>query len=154
MDTAHRKIELQSPADLNYLRANATRAAHAKLDLHFPPSAAPESGDDAMKMRVQELVDQVCRNCYTLPTGSQDVGTRGRKNARTQEREDARTQATNPPPSVHRINLRGRPTKPQHKRSRGHGPDRRTRTLGLHKRRTRTLRHEARCTPQIGSSTD
>lgn len=59
MDTAHRRIELQAPADLTYLKNNATKAARAKLDLHFPPSAAPESGDDAMKKRVEELVDQV-----------------------------------------------------------------------------------------------
>ena len=60
MDTTHRKIELQSPADLNFLKANATRAAREKIDLHFPPSAAPTTGDDAMKKRVEELVDQVC----------------------------------------------------------------------------------------------
>lgn len=65
MDTAHRKIELQSPADLNYLIANANHAARAKIDLHFPPSAAPESGDDAMKKRVEELVDQVLSNPTT-----------------------------------------------------------------------------------------
>lgn len=67
MDTAHRKIELQSPADLNYLIANANHAARAKIDLHFPPSAAPESGDDAMKKRVEELVDQVFTKPHPSP---------------------------------------------------------------------------------------
>lgn len=61
METAHRRIELQSPADLTYLVNNATRAARAKIDLHFPPSAAPETGDDDMRKRVEVLVDQVWR---------------------------------------------------------------------------------------------
>lgn len=78
MDTAHRRIELQAPADLAYLMNNATRAARAKLDLHFPPSAAPESGDDAMKKRVEELVDQVSFElslpiCASLPVHPQNL---------------------------------------------------------------------------------
>lgn len=36
----HRKVELQSPLDLAYLQGNLARSAHAKLDLHFPPSAS------------------------------------------------------------------------------------------------------------------
>ncbi|KAI9788100.1 MAG: hypothetical protein M1816_007232 [Peltula sp. TS41687] len=35
--SAHRKIALQSPADLRYLINNVTVAAQAKLDTHFPP---------------------------------------------------------------------------------------------------------------------
>ncbi|GAB7346607.1 hypothetical protein MBLNU459_g1748t3 [Dothideomycetes sp. NU459] len=65
MDSAHRKIELQAPADLTYLVNNATRAARAKLDLHFPPSAAPETGDDAMKKRVEELVDSYIQATFS-----------------------------------------------------------------------------------------
>ncbi|KAI9822119.1 MAG: hypothetical protein M1832_003121 [Thelocarpon impressellum] len=54
---AHRKIELQSPADLQYLHANAVRAALAKLDLHFPPAAAPPDGqEDALRRGVEEHV--------------------------------------------------------------------------------------------------
>ena len=34
--THHRKIELQSPADLTYLQSNLSRTAQDKLDLHFP----------------------------------------------------------------------------------------------------------------------
>lgn len=58
METAHRRIELQSPADLHYLYANATQSATQKLDLHFPPSAAPRDGEDAddMRRRVEALV--------------------------------------------------------------------------------------------------
>ncbi|KZF21913.1 hypothetical protein L228DRAFT_262024 [Xylona heveae TC161] len=55
---AHRKIELQSPADMLYLVANARTAAREKLDLHFPPAAAPPTGEpDALRSRVEELVD-------------------------------------------------------------------------------------------------
>ncbi len=39
-DLHHRKIELQSPADLIYLQTNLIASARQKLDLHFPPSAA------------------------------------------------------------------------------------------------------------------
>lgn len=56
MDTTHRKIELQSPLDLLYLQSNASALLRSKLDLHFPPSAAPPSAsDDILKSRVEEL---------------------------------------------------------------------------------------------------
>ena len=54
-----RKIELQSPADLAYLQAVTQRAARQKIDVAFPPSAAPTNGeDDGMRRRVEELVSQ------------------------------------------------------------------------------------------------
>ena len=57
METTHRKIELQSPLDLLYLHSNASSLLQSKLDLHFPPSAAPASAaDDILKSRVEELV--------------------------------------------------------------------------------------------------
>ncbi|KAI4728222.1 hypothetical protein E4T49_03888 [Aureobasidium sp. EXF-10728] len=57
METTHRKIELQSPLDLTYLHNNAILCAREKLDLHFPPSAAPASAsDDTLKSRVEDLV--------------------------------------------------------------------------------------------------
>lgn len=52
----HRKIELQSTADLAYLYTNTLNLSHQKLDLHFPPSANNDS-DDPMKARVRHLVD-------------------------------------------------------------------------------------------------
>jgi kinetochor protein Mis14/NSL1 len=56
METTHRKIELQSPLDLLYLHSNASSLLRSKLDLHFPPSAAPASAsDDVLKQRVEEL---------------------------------------------------------------------------------------------------
>lgn len=36
LNTLHRKIDLQSPADLHYLQRNLARAARERLDLHFP----------------------------------------------------------------------------------------------------------------------
>lgn len=58
----HRKIELQSPADLSYLYTNTLAVSRQKLDLHFPPSANNDSNNDPdpMKERVRELVDEVC----------------------------------------------------------------------------------------------
>jgi Kinetochore protein Mis14 like len=61
----HRKIELQSPLDLIYLRRNIASAARQKLDLQFPPDAktAARTGDgeekeDPMRARVAALVNQ------------------------------------------------------------------------------------------------
>jgi len=45
MDTTHRKIELQSPADLAYLVNNASRCARERIDIHFPPSANSDHGN-------------------------------------------------------------------------------------------------------------
>src|SRR5262249_23050623 len=53
----HRKIELQSVADLSYLYANAVALSRQKLDLHFPLSATNGSQKpDPMKERVKVLV--------------------------------------------------------------------------------------------------
>ena len=38
-NTHHRRIELQSPLDLNFLQNNLYTSSQQKLDLHFPPSA-------------------------------------------------------------------------------------------------------------------
>jgi len=62
--SAHRKIELQSPADLAYLIANVSRAARAKIDTHLPPDAAPESGEDALRQRVESLVEEYIRRTF------------------------------------------------------------------------------------------
>lgn len=62
----HRRIELQSPADLTYLMNNVARAARAKIDLHLPLEAALREGEmgvDEMRrtveMEVQKWVDGV-----------------------------------------------------------------------------------------------
>ncbi|KAI9843085.1 MAG: hypothetical protein M1837_006630 [Sclerophora amabilis] len=75
MDTApivsHRKIELQSPDDLRYLLDNASRAARTKIDLNFPPSAAPPDGEeDGLRRRVEELVLEYVQSTFTLAAQS------------------------------------------------------------------------------------
>ncbi|KAG9549154.1 hypothetical protein KCU71_g9014, partial [Aureobasidium melanogenum] len=65
METTHRKIELQSPLDLTYLQQNANLCLREKLDLHFPPSAAPASAsDDTLKSRVEDLVSQYLQKVF------------------------------------------------------------------------------------------
>ncbi|KAM5438536.1 hypothetical protein MferCBS31731_004827 [Microsporum ferrugineum] len=59
----HRKIELQSTADLSYLYTNALTVAREKIDLHFPPSANDDS--DLMKERVRSLVDGFINKTFT-----------------------------------------------------------------------------------------
>ena len=59
MDPHHRKIDLQSPQDLTYLLANINNAAQQKLDIHFPPSAAPKGEEDAFRTKVEQLVQEV-----------------------------------------------------------------------------------------------
>ena len=51
----HRKIELQSPDDLQYLISNVRRAAQEKIDKDLPPI----EGEDKMRRRVEELVQEV-----------------------------------------------------------------------------------------------
>ncbi|EEP82017.1 predicted protein [Uncinocarpus reesii 1704] len=60
----HRKIELQSTADLAYLYTNTLNLSRQKLDLHFPPSANNDA-DDPMKARVRELVDDFITKTFT-----------------------------------------------------------------------------------------
>ncbi|KAF2739524.1 hypothetical protein EJ04DRAFT_508803 [Polyplosphaeria fusca] len=56
MDTEHRRIELQSPADLTYITSRIRAAATQKLDLHLPPH--PDSSEpDELREKVSELVD-------------------------------------------------------------------------------------------------
>ena len=52
----HRKIELQSPDDLQYLIANVRRAANEKIDKDLPPI----EGEDRMRTKVEEEVQNVC----------------------------------------------------------------------------------------------
>lgn len=55
MEEHHRRIELQSPDDLQYLITNVRRAANEKIDKDLPPI----EGEDKMRERVEELVHQV-----------------------------------------------------------------------------------------------
>lgn len=57
----YRKIELQSPDDLQYLISNVRRAANEKIDRDLPPI----EGEDKMRRRVEDLVQEVCPDsCY------------------------------------------------------------------------------------------
>jgi kinetochor protein Mis14/NSL1 len=74
-ENAHRKIELQSPADLTFLVAKLTEAARERVEKQFPAPAATEEGgengtdidedgeQERIKRRVEELVDEV-RNFF------------------------------------------------------------------------------------------
>lgn len=57
MDPEHRKIELQSPADLTYLTTLIRTAARQKLDLHLPPVSSSTSEPDDLRRAVEDLVD-------------------------------------------------------------------------------------------------
>lgn len=60
MDDLHRRrIELQSPADFTYLLTNIRASAQQKIDAAYPNSAAPQQGEDALKSKVEELVQAV-----------------------------------------------------------------------------------------------
>jgi kinetochor protein Mis14/NSL1 len=56
MESEHRKIELQSPADLTFLTTQLRTAARRKLDLHLPP-VSDTSEPDELRKTVEELVD-------------------------------------------------------------------------------------------------
>lgn len=61
MDTTagHRKIELQTPDDLSYLISNVRRAARERIDEAFPPVNRDDGGDDELRTRIEELVEEV-----------------------------------------------------------------------------------------------
>lgn len=85
----HRKIDLQSPADLLYLQRNLSAAATEKLNLHFPPKHAyathipldgtsqtndpPEAPADPMRLRVEELVTAFLRETWSNAKASISV---------------------------------------------------------------------------------
>ena len=82
----HRKIDLQSPADLLYLQRNLSASATAKLNLHFPPKHAyathipldgvnpnnispsqptEQTTVDPLRTRVEELVSTFLRETWS-----------------------------------------------------------------------------------------
>ncbi|MCJ1319714.1 hypothetical protein MMC15_005050 [Xylographa vitiligo] len=73
MDAHHRKIDLQAPQDLTYLLGNITKAAQEKLDIHFPPSAAPQGEEDAFRTKVEGLVHQYINSTLTLALPSLSI---------------------------------------------------------------------------------
>ncbi|KAK2628984.1 hypothetical protein QTJ16_002087 [Diplocarpon rosae] len=66
-----RKIELQSPDDLQYLVSNIRRAANEKIDKDLPPI----EGEDEMRERVEQLVHEYINN--VLRTSSENMTING-----------------------------------------------------------------------------
>jgi hypothetical protein len=63
----HRRVELQSVADLLYLQNNVAHAARAKIDLHLPPEASQREGDtgvDAMRRAVEKGVNKYIEDTF------------------------------------------------------------------------------------------
>ncbi|KAG8623779.1 hypothetical protein KVT40_008755 [Elsinoe batatas] len=70
MDTTHRKIELQSPSDLQHLISTASLLARQKIDLHFPPApsdplAPSPASADPMRRLVEEEVQSFLTRTFT-----------------------------------------------------------------------------------------
>ncbi|KAJ4388099.1 hypothetical protein N0V93_008704 [Gnomoniopsis smithogilvyi] len=66
MDGAHRKIELQSPEDLTYLITNVRRAAAEHLSEAFPPVEGDDAGEDELRVRIEQIVDEYISQTFTL----------------------------------------------------------------------------------------
>ncbi|KAL8739231.1 MAG: hypothetical protein Q9181_000122 [Wetmoreana brouardii] len=66
MDPHHRKIDLQSPADLTYLHSNIKTAAQQKLELAIPSSVTPANSTDTFRPQVQQLVQDYIRQTLSL----------------------------------------------------------------------------------------
>lgn len=65
--SSHRRVELQSIADLIYLKNNVAHAARAKIDLHLPLEAALREGNtgvDAMRRAVEAGVDKYIEETF------------------------------------------------------------------------------------------
>ncbi|OCK81221.1 hypothetical protein K432DRAFT_246108, partial [Lepidopterella palustris CBS 459.81] len=72
----HRRVELQSLADLVFLKQNAHRAAREKLDLNFPRSEmVGEGGEDELRRLVEGLVEEYIRN--TFAAAKQNISING-----------------------------------------------------------------------------
>ena len=56
---AHRKLELQDPEDLTYLIDNVRRAAADSINAAFPPVEGAEGEVDELRIRIEELVNEV-----------------------------------------------------------------------------------------------
>lgn len=64
MESAHRKIELQSTDDLHYLIANVTRLARAKIDQQIPGENDDGNKDNddkrnALRRRRRRVIEEI-----------------------------------------------------------------------------------------------
>ncbi|KAL8831262.1 MAG: hypothetical protein Q9170_005381 [Blastenia crenularia] len=93
MDPHHRRIELQSPADLTYLHNNIKLSAQQKLDLAIPASALPANEPDTFRPQVQQVVQDYITQTLSLALPSLainglDADTSILADAKTDEMED------------------------------------------------------------------
>jgi kinetochor protein Mis14/NSL1 len=90
MESEHRKIELQSPADLSFLTSQIRTAARQKLDLHLPP-VSDSTEPDELRRNVEELVEAFVAKAlqgmrHNISINGIDVVTRGREGDEVDER--------------------------------------------------------------------
>jgi len=74
--STHRRIELQSVADLIYLKNNVAHSARAKIDLHLPLEAALREGStgvDGMRRAVEAGVDKYIEDTFAAAKQSISV---------------------------------------------------------------------------------
>jgi len=74
--STHRRIELQSVADLIYLKNNVAHSARAKIDLHLPLEAALREGNtgvDGMRRAVEAGVDKYIEDTFAAAKQSISV---------------------------------------------------------------------------------
>ncbi|KAK2003978.1 hypothetical protein LX36DRAFT_650432 [Colletotrichum falcatum] len=65
MESAHRKIELQSHEDLAFLLNNVRRAAQDQLDKAFPHIEGSTSQEDELRAPIERLVNEYINNTFT-----------------------------------------------------------------------------------------
>ncbi|KAK5661741.1 hypothetical protein OQA88_9842 [Cercophora sp. LCS_1] len=66
MESAQRKIELQSHEDLSYLIANVRRAAADSINAAFPPVEGTDGQEDELRTRIEQMVDDYINQTFTL----------------------------------------------------------------------------------------
>jgi len=71
-EVAHRKVELQSPADLAYLISNVSRAAREKINLRLSSEPTIDD-DDNVRKRVEVLVHEYIRNTFAAAKDSMSI---------------------------------------------------------------------------------
>ena len=90
MESEHRKIELQSPADLTYLTSQIRLVARQKLDLHLTP-VSDTTEPDELRRHVEDLVESFLAKVlqgmrHNISINGIDVVTRGREGDEVDER--------------------------------------------------------------------
>ncbi|PSR97757.1 hypothetical protein BD289DRAFT_361879 [Coniella lustricola] len=66
MDSAHRKIELQSPEDLTYLINNVRRAAAEHIGAAFPPVEGGAAEEDELRVEIEGMINDYIYQTFTL----------------------------------------------------------------------------------------